>query len=94
KSQEKADFIKLDNATVGYRVNLAPGSAFSNFRVYLSAQNPFVVTGYTGIDPEVRFVDSFDDSNDGNDDPLAPGVERRVTYFTTRVFTFGINLGF
>ncbi|MEQ8812946.1 MAG: TonB-dependent receptor [Imperialibacter sp.] len=91
---EKADFIKLDNATVGYRVNLAPGSAFSNFRVYLSAQNPFVVTGYTGIDPEVRFVDSFDDSNDGNDDPLAPGVERRVTYFTTRVFTFGINLGF
>jgi len=57
--------------------------------MYLSAQNPFLITGYTGVDPEVRYVDS-----ENNDDPLAPGIERRSTYFTTRILTFGVNLGF
>jgi iron complex outermembrane receptor protein len=83
---EKGDFIKLDNATIGYRVNMKPGSGFTNLRLYLSAQNAFVISGYTGIDPEVRFIDGTD--------PLAPGIERRDTYFTTRTFTFGVNLGF
>jgi iron complex outermembrane receptor protein len=85
---EKGDFVKLDNATLGYRVNLKPGSGFTNVRFYLSSQNPFLLTGYTGIDPEVRFTDS-----EGGD-PLAPGIERRSTYFTTRIFTLGLNLGF
>jgi len=85
---EKGDFVKLDNATLGYRVSLKPGSGFNSVRFYLSSQNPFLITGYTGIDPEVRFTDS-----EGGD-PLAPGIERRTTYFTTRIFTLGLNLGF
>jgi len=85
---EKGDFVKLDNATIGYRFSLKPGAGFTSARMYLSAQNPFLITGYTGVDPEVRYVDSE------NNDPLAPGIERRSTYFTTRILTFGVNLGF
>lgn len=82
---EKADFLKLDNATLGYTVNSA--NAMSKIRLYLSVQNPFVITNYTGIDPEPALVDIE------TDDPLAPGIDRRNTYFSARTFTFGINIG-
>ena len=94
---EKADFIKLDNATLGYTFKLNPNGAVSKFRVFVSGQNLFVITDYTGIDPEVRFVDQVDGDGGGGPgdvDPFAPGIERRSTYFTTRTLTFGINLGF
>ena len=85
---ERADFLKLDNATLGYNLPLDPGSAFRRARFFLSAQNPFLITGYTGVDPEVRYTDGE------NGDPLAPGIERRNTYFTTTIWTMGVNLGF
>jgi TonB-dependent starch-binding outer membrane protein SusC len=85
---EKADFLRLNNMSIGYNVPLASGAAVRNLRFYLAGQNLFTLTNYSGVDPEVRYVDS--DSNDG----LAPGIERRSTYFTTRTFTFGVNLGF
>jgi TonB-dependent starch-binding outer membrane protein SusC len=34
------------------------------------------------------------DTDPEPDDGLASGIERRSTYFTTRTFTFGLNLGF
>ena len=94
---EKADFIKLDNATLGYNFTTNPGSAISKVRLYVSGQNLFVITGYTGIDPEVRYVDQIDGDGGGApgaQDPFAPGIERRSTYFTSRTITFGLNLGF
>jgi iron complex outermembrane receptor protein len=94
---EKADFVKLDNMSIGYSLPLQ-GKAVNRFRIYVAAQNLFVITDYTGVDPEVRYVDTNDvDPNGffpGLPDPLSPGVERRGTYFTTRTFTFGVNLGF
>lgn len=85
---EKADFVKLDNATLGYTIR--PKSGLSKFRMYLSVQNAFVITGYTGIDPEPALVDPEPDT----DDVLAPGIDRRNTYFSARTFTFGVNIGF
>lgn len=94
---EKADFVKLDNMAIGYTLPLE-GKAITRFRVYAAAQNLFVITDYTGVDPEVRYVDSNDIDPNGffpdQPDPLSPGVERRGTYFTTRTFTLGVNLGF
>jgi len=89
---EDASFIKIDNATLGYNFNLSEGFYFSKIRLYISGQNLATFTNYSGIDPEVRFVD--DPDGDGFGDPLAPGIERRSTYLTTRSFTFGLNLGF
>ncbi len=95
---ESADFVKLDNATLGYNFALPSGSSFSKLRLFVSGQNLFVITDYTGIDPEVRYVDRIDGDGGGEpatvDNAFAPGIERRSTYFTTRTFTFGVNLGF
>ena len=87
---EKASFVKLDNATLGYNVPISKGSKFGsvvrNMRLYLTGQNLFVATNYTGVDPEVRYTDG------GN--VLAPGIDRRETWVYTRTFTFGLNIGF
>lgn len=85
---EKGDFIKLDNATLGYSLNLPEGAAFNKIRLYLNTNNLFTITGYSGVDPEVRLIDSETGS------PLAPGIDRRDTYFTARAVTFGVQLGF
>lgn len=85
---EKADFVVLDNATLGYNFNLGSDRKISRIRTFLSIQNPFMFTGYTGVDPEVRYLDAE------TGDPLAPGIERRATYFTTTITTFGLNLSF
>lgn len=99
---ENASFLRLDNATLGYNVALNPGSAFRRLRLFISGQNLFTITGYTGVDPEVRYTDpgsvdnggGFGINFDDDEDPLSPGIERRNTYFTTRILTFGLNLGF
>lgn len=85
---EKADFVVLDNATIGYNFNLGTGRMVSRIKTFLSVQNPFMFTGYTGVDPEVRYLDA------DNQDPLSPGIERRQTYFTTTITTIGLNLIF
>ncbi len=102
---EKGDFIHFDNFTLGYNLPLRHGGAFNNVKVFLSGNNIATITGYTGINPELRFVDgNFEDgrssgnSNNlvyyGKSNPFAPGIERRSNYFTTRSFTLGANFGF
>lgn len=82
---EDGSFLKLDNAALGYTFDTG-GTAFSKIRAYLTTNNLFTITGYSGVDPEVRLAD-------GND-ALAPGIDRRNTYFTSRSFAFGVQLGF
>lgn len=85
---EKASFVRLDNATLGYSFKM-DNKNIRNFRLYISGQNLFQITGYTGIDPEPALVD-----NEQNPaDVLSPGIDRRNNYFTSRTFTFGITLG-
>lgn len=86
---EKADFVKLDNFAIGYNFNLKENKYVTGLKVYLSGQNLLTFTNYTGVDPEVRYKDTGD-----NDNPLAPGIDRENTYFSTRSFTFGVNVLF
>ncbi len=88
---ESGSYLKLDNATLGYTVKLKPGSAFNRVRAYIAGQNLFVITKYTGSDPEVRFTDI---EQGGANAALSPGIDRRNTYFMVRGVTFGVNLGF
>jgi len=83
---EKGSFVKLDNATLGYDFNFKNGGAIKGLRAFINGQNLFVITDYTGIDPEVRY------SYGGN--ILAPGVDARDTWVRTRSFTLGANLKF
>ena len=82
---EDADFVKLDNITIGYSPKIN-SEVIKNFRVYFTAQNPIVITGYTGVDPEVRYSLGGDN--------LAPGVEARNSYFRTRTWQLGFNISF
>jgi len=87
---ERASFVKLDNATLGYNFKLAKTGAVKSVRAYVNGQNLFFITKYTGVDPEVRYSDQS--TNPPN--ALAPGVDRRETWVRTKSFTLGVNVGF
>lgn len=94
---EKADFVKLDNLTIGRSFDLNKGG-FNDLQVSLILRNPIVITGYTGTDPEPSLVDSGPADNGSRDpnyaDVLSPGIDRRNNYFASRSITLGVNLNF
>ena len=49
---ENASFLKVDNITLGYSFKKLFNSKLGG-RVSFTAQNPFVITKYSGLDPEV-----------------------------------------
>lgn len=54
---EDASFLRIDNITLGYNFTklLKPLLGFDvNARAYASVQNAFVITDYSGLDPEVN----------------------------------------
>ncbi|MBS1668664.1 MAG: TonB-dependent receptor [Bacteroidetes bacterium] len=83
---EDGSFLKLKNLTVGYTLpsSLAKGFNLSRLRVYVSAQNLFVITKYSGLDPEIGIQGGNATQN---------GVDNG-TYPSSRYFTFGVNLTF
>lgn len=83
---EDASFVKLDNLTLGYNFKLRSKALVSSARVYLTGQNLFYITGYSGVDPEPRYM--YDNN------VLAPGIEPLNSWVTTRTFTLGVNLTF
>ena len=83
---ENASFVKLDNLSLGYTFRLPAHSVISSLRTYVTGQNLFYITGYSGVDPEPRY------SYQGN--VLAPGVEPLTSWVTTRTFTLGVNITF
>jgi hypothetical protein len=69
---EKASFLKLDNASIGYSFDMSDSKAFNKIRLFVAGQNLFTITGYSGVDPEVRYTDAE------NGDPLSPGIEEEI----------------
>lgn len=53
---ENADYVKIQNITLGYDfARLFTSQSFSQIRLFLTAQNFFTITGYSGLDPEVGY---------------------------------------
>jgi outer membrane receptor protein involved in Fe transport len=52
---ENGDYMKMQNITLGYDFKrLLPSANFlSQMRVYVSVQNLFTITKYSGMDPEL-----------------------------------------
>jgi iron complex outermembrane receptor protein len=48
---ENGSFLRLDNTTLGYNFEKIAGGK-TNLRIYVNVQNLFLVTNYTGLDPE------------------------------------------
>ena len=50
---QDASFLRLENVTLSYNINVSSVKWLSNFEVYVTGQNLFVITNYNGFDPEV-----------------------------------------
>lgn len=51
---ENGDYWRINNVTLGYDFKkLFPKVPFGQLRLYLTAQNVFTITGYSGMDPEI-----------------------------------------
>ena len=76
-------FLRINNITVGYDLaNLIPSEKIRQVRVYLTAQNLFTLTRYSGMDPEIGYGQTF-----------ARGVD--IGYYPRpQVFLGGLNVKF
>jgi len=85
---EKGDFVRFQNATLGYNVPLSGEGAFKSLRLSLTGQNLFLVTDYSGLDPEITVATG----------DLGSGVPTRgidwSAFPNPRTITFGINASF
>ncbi|GAA4343579.1 TonB-dependent receptor [Flaviaesturariibacter amylovorans] len=79
---EDGSFLRCKNLTLGYRLPAIKG--ISSARVYLSANNLFTITNYTGYDPEVN---TFGNSN------VLLGVDNGV-YPMARSIIGGLQVNF
>jgi TonB-linked SusC/RagA family outer membrane protein len=78
---EPGSFIRINNITAGYTVKLKGDSHFQNVRVFANAQNPFILTKYTGFTPELP------------GSPTASGIELNV-YPISASYMLGVNVQF
>ena len=83
---EDGSFLKLKNLSIGYTLpaGLLNKYSISKVRIYVSSQNLFTVTKYTGLDPEIG-MQAGSATQNGVDNGTYPG---------SKYFTFGLNVTF
>jgi len=83
---EDASFLRLNTLTMGYTVPdaLASKLGITKLRFYQTMSNVFIITKYSGPDPEV---------STRRQTPLTPGVDYSA-YPRSRQVVFGLNLNF
>jgi TonB-linked SusC/RagA family outer membrane protein len=83
---EDGSFLRFKNITLGYTLpqKWTRKAFVERARVYVSGQNLFVVSKYSGYDPEVSMRAT---------NPMTPGVDWGA-YPTSKVVTFGLDVQF
>lgn len=81
---EDGSFMRLRNLTVGYTLpnNMFGKELFSKFRIYVSGQNLFTITDYSGLDPEF-----------GSGNGYEAGIDRGA-YPQPTTYLVGLQLSF
>ncbi len=82
---EDGSYLKLKNLSLGYRIPVQgiTNNKINSARIYVQASNVFVLTNYTGSDPEISIHgNSIQSGKDHN------------TVVNSRTVTIGINIGF
>lgn len=89
---EDASFLRANNILLAYNLSndLCKALHLSSAKLHLSGQNLFVITNYSGLDPEVDFAFVRDSGQEKN---LGFGTDFGA-YPRTRTITLGINIGF
>ena len=78
---EDGSFLRFDNITIGYNLPLKANKYVQNLRLYLTGQNLFTITAYSGADPEVNISSVWD-----------PGIDYVSFYPSVRNFMFGLTI--
>ncbi|WP_278034796.1 SusC/RagA family TonB-linked outer membrane protein [Flavobacterium nitratireducens] len=88
KYLEKGDFLRLGQLTLGYtfKSNLLERFKMKSARLYVNGSNLFVITKYSGFDPEV-------DTNKVKDGIPSAGIDY-LSYPRARTFSVGLNVTF
>lgn len=76
---ENGSYLRWENLSFGYRINVK-AKYISAMRVSLTGQNLALITGYSGLDPE---LDASGGSSSGVDNGIYP---------RTRTFSVGLNV--
>ena len=79
---ENVSFIRLKQLTLGYNLhqNIAKKIGISGARVFITGENLFTLTNYSGLDPEL--ID------------LKTGKDNLNSYPLPRKFTIGLTVNF
>lgn len=80
---EDGDYIRINNITLGYSLNNVV-EEISRIRLYVTAQNPFMFTKYSGFTPELV--------GDNNSSPEGSSGIELSAYPNTKTFLFGVNI--
>ena len=78
---EDGSYIKLDNLTIGYNFKFKENKYIDTLRVYLTGQNLFTITKYSGQDPEVNTTGVWD-----------AGIDYPDFYPTVATILLGVNI--
>ena len=82
---EKGDYVKIQNVQIGYDFKQAFRKLpFGQVRLYVSAQNLYTFTNYSGLDPEIGY---------GYDQGWVQGIDLGY-YPAPRTYMVGLNLKF
>jgi iron complex outermembrane receptor protein len=79
---ENASFLRMENITLGYNFGRLVNDKLS-LRLSANLQNAFVITKYSGLDPEVVTTGATGTA----------GIDNNF-YPRPRIFSFGVNVGF
>lgn len=96
---EDGSFLRMRNITLSYNFNdqLIEKIGIGGAMIYLTAQNLFTITNYSGYSPEVNAYGNGTNNQAGNAGEaislLALGIDRG-TYPASKTFTLGLNIKF
>ncbi|MBZ4041008.1 SusC/RagA family TonB-linked outer membrane protein [Flavobacterium hibisci] len=86
---EDGSFLRLNNATLGYNLNpkmIGLDNVMDNIRLSVTGQNLFVITKYSGYDPEINTGTSVNEIQ-------SFGIDY-FSYPRSRTISFGLNAAF
>lgn len=83
---EKSDFIRLNNVRLGYTFDMSQLKFLRSINLYVSAQNVFTITSYTGYDPLV-------DTSKASGGNQSLGIDY-TTYPSAKTFILGATVKF
>lgn len=79
---EDGSFVRLDNLIISYSPPLKSNKLIKTLKFFISGNNLFILTNYSGVDPESSY------------NGAAFGIDQYNTYPKTKSYSLGLNASF